>query len=235
MNSNSPSVLPPYIAVVDDDPAVGRALKRMLKTLKLDVQVFTSSESFLQVMEARTPEALILDVQMPGISGLDLQQMIGARGSRLPIIFVSASDDPAITRQAVENGATAFLTKPFEKAELLNATARACGMPVPGGTLRLRVGTGDREATHTRVTFHEADEFERFGLRLAPCPFCRDQPQLDKVRCTDRRGEVGYRARVVCPRCEATIYSDPNLGAMDWASAADDATQRWNQRHGVGG
>lgn len=101
------------IAIVDDDASVRRAVQRLLRALGMRAQTFASGDAFLQSLDdkaAPRPACVILDVQMPGLTGLDVQARLGGA---LPIIFVSAYDEPHACDQALDAGAVAFLRKPF--------------------------------------------------------------------------------------------------------------------------
>jgi FixJ family two-component response regulator len=115
------------LCVVDDDDSVRTALERLLKALEFNVKTFESAEDFLDSGLAQCPDLLILDVRMTGISGLELQRTLIEKGSDIPVIFVTAYDDPGARRIAMEAGAVAFLQKPFEEKILVEAIQRALG------------------------------------------------------------------------------------------------------------
>jgi FixJ family two-component response regulator len=110
---------PALIAIVDDDKLVGRSLARLMKSVGFKVEAFASAEDFLQRGNLHNTACLILDVKLPGMSGLDLQRQL-APHHHLPIIFVSAHDNQGTQDQALQAGAVAFLRKPFSKEALLN-------------------------------------------------------------------------------------------------------------------
>jgi FixJ family two-component response regulator len=115
------------LCVVDDDDSVRTALERLLKALEFNVKTFESAEDFLDSGLAQCPDLLILDVRMTGMSGLELQRTLIEKGSDIPVIFVTAYDDPGARRSAMEAGAVAFLQKPFEEKILVEAIQRALG------------------------------------------------------------------------------------------------------------
>jgi RNA polymerase sigma factor (sigma-70 family) len=114
MNNEAPTVF-----VVDDDPEVGNSLRFLLKSMGLQSQSFLSAGEFLEAYDPGTPGCLLLDVRMPGMSGLDLQARLREMGSTLPIIFVTAHGDVPMAVNAVKAGAVDFLEKPFKHQELL--------------------------------------------------------------------------------------------------------------------
>ena len=113
--------------VVDDDYSVRSALKRLLKALGFNVKTFESADDLLDSGLAQCPDVLILDVRMTGMSGLELQRTLTEKGSDIPVIFMTAYDDPGARRTAMEAGAVAFMQKPFEEKILIDAIQRALG------------------------------------------------------------------------------------------------------------
>jgi two-component system response regulator FixJ len=109
------------IAIVDDDEWVLKSLARLVKSAGFQVETFVSAENFLEVVRDSRTECVILDIGLPGMSGLDLQRHLAARNSPVPIIFVSAHDETENRSQALAGGAIAFLSKPVDDKELLAA------------------------------------------------------------------------------------------------------------------
>ena len=107
------------IAVVDDDPSMSRMLCRVIRAAGLSVDVFGSAEEFLDSEASRASDCLILDINLPGMSGLELQQRLNASRLELPINFMSAQADEATQRRALKAGAVGFLHKPFSIESLL--------------------------------------------------------------------------------------------------------------------
>jgi FixJ family two-component response regulator len=114
------------VVVVDDDESVRRALARLLCAAGLKVEALGSAEELL-CPGRPMPDCLILDVHLPGLSGLELHERLNAAGPAPPVVFITAYDDEDARRQALAAGAVAFLRKPFEEGELLAAVARALG------------------------------------------------------------------------------------------------------------
>src|SRR6266446_2770695 len=111
----------PIVFVVDDDPSVRRAIKRLIGSEGLQVELFGSAQEFLQSSRPDAPSCLVLDIKLPGISGLDFQPQLAAAGIRIPIIFITAHGDIPMTVRAMKAGAVEFLTKPFRDRDLLDA------------------------------------------------------------------------------------------------------------------
>ena len=111
----------PLIAIVDDDDALRNSLDDLIRSIGFRTLGFPSAEVFLSSNQAREATCLILDVRMPGMSGLDLQQQIVAAKWQIPIIFVTSHADDDARLKALAAGAVAFLYKPFHEEELLHA------------------------------------------------------------------------------------------------------------------
>ena len=111
----------PIVCIVDDDTSVRDALRRLIRSVGLRAEVFGSAQEFLQWRRPDVPTCLILDVRMPGISGLDLQRQLADADIQVPIIFVTAHGDIPMSVRAMKMGAVEFLTKPFRDQELLDA------------------------------------------------------------------------------------------------------------------
>ena len=111
----------PAVFVIDDDPSMRRSLDTLLRSVALDVHLFSSAEEFMHAKRPETPGCLLLDVRMPGMSGLTFQQELAKAGIGLPIIFISGHGDVPMTVRAMKAGAVEFLTKPFDDQVLLDA------------------------------------------------------------------------------------------------------------------
>ncbi len=109
----------PRIAVVDDDESIRKSLKRLLAGSGFDVDTFASGVEFLASIVARSPDALVLDMHMPGLNGLDVQAWLSSTGRRIPVLFITAHDDPLLRAKALAGGAAAYLDKPVRKEALL--------------------------------------------------------------------------------------------------------------------
>jgi FixJ family two-component response regulator len=107
--------------VVDDDPDLRASVGRLLRSLGIDTQLFASISDFLNSDPPDSPACLVLDVRLPGQSGLDLQRELAAANRELPIIFITGHGDIPMTVQAMKGGAIEFLTKPFRDQDLLDA------------------------------------------------------------------------------------------------------------------
>ncbi len=110
----------PVVFVVDDDDSVRRALQRLINSAGIKVETFGNAEEFLSRLHHEGPRCLVLDVRMPGLSGLDLQEELAKSGSTLPIIFITGHGTIPMGVRAMKRGAIDFLEKPFEDQVLLD-------------------------------------------------------------------------------------------------------------------
>lgn len=113
------------IAVVDDEMPVRTMLRRALRLADYEVAMFASGEEFLDSLSTCSPACAILDIRMPGLSGLEVERRLRAQNIRLPVVLITASDDPALDRSAAAAGAICLLRKPFSTDALLAALRRA--------------------------------------------------------------------------------------------------------------
>ena len=111
----------PVVFVVDDDSSVRSSLKFLLSTVGLQVESFASADAFLHRKVSDAPSCLVLDVRLPGLSGLDFQSELASKNIRIPIIFLTGHGDIPMSVRAIKAGAVEFLTKPFRDQDLLDA------------------------------------------------------------------------------------------------------------------
>jgi FixJ family two-component response regulator len=115
----------PLISVVDDDDSVREALPDLLRELGFAVEAFSSAEAFLASDALGRTNCLVLDIAMPGMTGLELQQELKRRRRNIPLVFITAHADPTVRPRVLEQGAVACLFKPFSEAALLDAVTAA--------------------------------------------------------------------------------------------------------------
>ena len=137
----------PIVFVVDDDPLIRDGLRSLIKSVGLHVETFGSSREFMQRRPSDAPGCLVLDVRLPGLSGLDLQRELNESNFQIPIIFMTGHGDIPMSVRAMKNGAQEFLTKPVRGQDLLDAVQQAI--------------TRDRAARRERAKM--ADLRTRFG------------------------------------------------------------------------
>jgi FixJ family two-component response regulator len=129
------------ISIVDDDESMREAIKDLMGSMGLSVEEFSSAEAFLNSGRSQSFDCLVLDVSMPGLSGLELQRRLAADDCPLPIVFMTAHYGEEMRRKALEAGAVDFLSKPFTEQELLNAIGKSLAM-------NKQIADGSDEATN---------------------------------------------------------------------------------------
>ena len=115
----------PTVFIVDDDARMREAMQRLLKTVGLYSELFATPQEFLRQKLPDTPTCLVLDVRLPGMSGLEVQRQLKEAGAQIPIIFITSHGDIPMTVKAMKSGAVEFLTKPFRDQDLLDAIHQA--------------------------------------------------------------------------------------------------------------
>ena len=118
----------PTVYIVDDDEAVRGSLRMLMRSVGLQAQALGSAREFLDAYDRRQSGCLVLDVRMPQMSGLELQQQLNQRGATIPVIFISGHGDVPMAVEAMQHGAFDFLQKPFRDQELLDRVQRALAL-----------------------------------------------------------------------------------------------------------
>jgi len=118
------TTVPPMVFVVDDDPSVRKSLTRLIRSAGHAVEAFASAREFLARERYPGPSCLVLDVRMPGLTGLDLQEALAGAGRRMSIVFVTGHGDVSMSVKAMKGGAVDFLTKPVDVKDLMAAIER---------------------------------------------------------------------------------------------------------------
>lgn len=150
---------PPTVFVVDDDDAVRSSLRLLLKSVGLAAVTFGSAQEFLAAYDPAQPGCLVLDVRMPGLSGLELQQQLNLRGAVIPVIFITGHGDIPMAVEAMKHGAFDFLQKPFRDQDLLDRVQRALAQDASN---RAEL----RQKDHIRSRLESLTPREREVLRL---------------------------------------------------------------------
>lgn len=113
------------IAVIDDDHSVRKALQRLLRSVNLDADAYGSGREFLDALVGARPDCLVLDLQMPEMNGLELQQRLAESGIHLPVVVITGHDEPGMRTQSLAAGASTYLRKPLDDKVLLEAIRKA--------------------------------------------------------------------------------------------------------------
>jgi len=135
----------PVVMVVDDDSGVRNAMRALLKSVGISATLYPSAQEFLAAFDPHQPGCLLLDIRMPGMSGMDLQQELNLRGAVVPVIFMSGHADIPMAVEAMQHGAFDFLQKPFRDQDLLDRIQRAIAKDTER---RLALGERSRIKTH---------------------------------------------------------------------------------------
>ena len=122
----------PVISIVDDDESVREATKGLVRSLGYTAVTFGSAEEFLSSERMPETSCIIADVQMPGVSGVEMQDRLIAEGHRLPVIFITAFPEDRVRERALEAGAIGYLSKPFNEEHLIGCLDKALGNRAPG-------------------------------------------------------------------------------------------------------
>lgn len=143
------------VFVVDDDSSVREAIKSLVKSVGLRVETFETARQFLGSKRPEVPGCVVLDVRLPGLSGLDLQRELAANDIQLPIIFITGYGDIPMSVTAMKAGALEFLTKPFRDQDLLDAIQKA--LERDRGAWRQRMETAELRARFDALTARERE------------------------------------------------------------------------------
>ena len=136
----------PTVFVVDDDESVRSSLRFLLRSVSLESRAFASASEFLEDYDPAQPGCLVLDVRMPGMSGLELQQQLNLRGAVIPVIFITGHGDIPMAVEAMQHGATDFLQKPFRDQDLIDRIQSALAKDA-----KARAALDQRESIRARL------------------------------------------------------------------------------------
>ena len=143
------------VFVVDDDASVRESLSSLFRSIGLRVELFSSAQAFLKHQRPNAPACLVLDIRLPGLSGLELQRELGAHGNAIPIIFITGHGDIPMSVRAMKQGAVEFLTKPFRDQDLLDAVQQA--IERDRLALKLRTERAELRQRHDSLTPRERE------------------------------------------------------------------------------
>jgi FixJ family two-component response regulator len=143
------------VFIVDDDAGTRESLRNLVRSVGLRVEVFASAQEFLRSQRADVPACLVLDVRLPGLSGLDLQKQMAAAERQIPIVFITGHGDIPMTVRAMKAGAVEFLTKPFRDQDLLDAIQQA--LDRDRQTREQRAGVEELRSRYRLLTPRERD------------------------------------------------------------------------------
>ena len=180
--------LPPTVFVVDDDESVRSSLKFLLRSASLESRVFGSAQEFLETYDPAQPGCLVLDVRMPGMSGLELQQELNLRGATIPVIFITGHGDVPMAVEAMQHGAHDFLQKPFKDEDLIERVRRALATDA-----KTRAALEEHKSIRTRLQSLTPREREVLALMAQGKP---NKIMAHELGVSQRTVEI-HRARVM--------------------------------------
>jgi FixJ family two-component response regulator len=163
------------VFVIDDDPSVREAIDSLIRSVGINVRTFSSAQEFMSSNRPDAPACLVLDVRMPGLSGLDLQRELATAGIRIPVIFITGHGDIPMSVRAMKAGAVEFLTKPFRDQDLLDAISQAI----------------ERDRAE-RVQFAEVVELQRRFEELTP----REREVMEQVVAGLLNKQIAHRLNI---------------------------------------
>ena len=178
----------PTVFVVDDDEGVRDSLRFLLKSVGLTTRTFGSAAEFLASYDASHPGCLVLDVRMPAMSGLELQQQLNIRGAMIPVIFITGHGDIPMAVEAMQHGAFDFLQKPFRDQDLIDRLQKALSKDAEN-----RIELKQREQIHSRFDNLSPREHEVLVLMVRGLP---NKIMAAELGVSQRTVEI-HRARVM--------------------------------------
>jgi two-component system, LuxR family, response regulator FixJ len=188
--------LPPIVFVVDDDEAVRDSLRLLLKSVGLAAAALPTAQAFLDSYSPQQPGCLVLDVRMPGMSGLDLQQQLNLRGAVIPVIFITGHGDIPMAVEAMQQGAFDFLQKPFRDQDLIDRIQHALTKDQTN-----RVELNERTRTRERIESLTPREREVLALVTSGKP---NKVMAGDLGVSQRTVEI-HRARVMEKMAAASL------------------------------
>jgi len=180
----------PTVFVVDDDASVRDALGSLIRSVGLRVEMFASAKEFLRRTTPDGPACLVLDVRLPGLSGLELQGELTATSNQIPIIFITAHGDIPMTVRAMKAGAVEFLSKPFRDQDLLDAIHQAIERDAE--TLAQRAVATDLRHRYDTLTTRER-EVMRLVVRGLPNKLIANELGTSEITVKIQRGQVMHK------------------------------------------
>jgi FixJ family two-component response regulator len=179
---------PPTVFVVDDDESVRSSLKFLLRSASLESRAFGSAQEFLETYDPAQPGCIVLDVRMPGMSGLELQQELNLRGAIIPVIFITGHGDVPMAVEAMQHGAHDFLQKPFKDEDLIERVRRALARDA-----KTRTALEEHKSIRTRLQSLTPREREVLALMAQGKP---NKIMAHELGVSQRTVEI-HRARVM--------------------------------------
>ncbi|MGB9432083.1 MAG: response regulator [Candidatus Acidiferrum sp.] len=184
------------VFIIDDDPDIRASMRRLLKTVGLHAELFATAQDFLQQKMPKGPSCVVLDMRLPGMSGLEVQRTLIETGMNIPIIFITAHGDIPMTVKAMKSGAVEFLTKPFRDQDLLDAIEQALQCDQ-----RRRQQQNELAALEERYSSLTAREREVMGLLVSGMQTKQIASKLgtSEITAAVHRGHVMHKMQAGSP------------------------------------
>jgi len=184
------------VFILDDDPDVRASMRRLLKTVGLNAELFATAQDFLQRKMPTGPSCLVLDMRLPGMSGLEVQRSLIEAGMNIPVIFITAHGDIPMTVKAMKSGAVEFLTKPFRDQDLLDAIEQALQRDQLAGLQRNEIAV-----LRERYRSLTAREQEVMGLLVSGMQTKQIASKLgtSEITAAVHRGHVMHKMQAASP------------------------------------
>jgi FixJ family two-component response regulator len=206
------SPAPATVFVIDDDGDVRASIQRLLKTVGLRGEVFASAQDFLQRNMPEGPSCLILDIRLPGMSGLEVQRKLIDAGLSIPIIFISAHADVDMAVRAMKFGAVEFLTKPFRPQELVDAVQQA--LQRDAGMQRERRDISELQQRYKTLTAREREVMALFVSGM-PTKQIASRLGVSEVTAAVHRGHVMQKMQAGSPAELGRMAEKLNLASAE--------------------
>lgn len=202
----------PTVFIVDDDARMRAAMQRLLKTIGLHSELFATPEEFLRHELPNGPSCLLLDVRLPGMSGLDVQRKLTEVGAQIPVIFITGHGDIPMTVKAMKSGAVEFLTKPFRDQDLIDAIQQA--LKRDSQTRQRQKEIAELKARYARLTAREREVMDLIASGMLTKQIASTLGTTE-ITVSVHRGQVMHKMQANSPAELGRMAEKLNLAVTD--------------------